>query len=201
MISSGSPSGSSATTEKEAEAVWDSVTGPLGEDRTEGAASVDTTDQVLATARSVEVTTTRSVCVPAAGAMRSKDGRPPDRGEPSHTQRYEMASPSASLATTLNLTLPLCGRVTSSAGWKVATGESSVELTCHEKDAAWPPAIAVAADGTLHLAQGDGTVERIAAREVISRQITPSSMMPEDLTASLTPEEVRDLLAFLMSLR
>ncbi len=57
------------------------------------------------------------------------------------------------------------------------------------------------ADGTLHLVQADGTVELIAAGEVISRETTPSSIMPDDLTAALTPEEVRDLMAYLMSLK
>ncbi len=57
------------------------------------------------------------------------------------------------------------------------------------------------ADGTILLAQADGTSERIPPGDVISRETSAASFMPEDLVAALTVEELRDLLAYLTSLK
>jgi len=57
------------------------------------------------------------------------------------------------------------------------------------------------ANGTIRIAQGDGSVLTIPIDQIVSREPTKQSMMPADLTLPLSDEELRDLVAFLASLR
>ena len=56
-------------------------------------------------------------------------------------------------------------------------------------------------DGSLRLGTGSGQVERIPLEEIESRAMSSTSLMPEDLASMLTASELKDLLAYLESLR
>ncbi|MBI4582687.1 MAG: hypothetical protein HY717_01445 [Planctomycetes bacterium] len=57
------------------------------------------------------------------------------------------------------------------------------------------------ADGTVKLGNAQGEVERLPRRSIRSREQQKTSIMPEKLADPLTFAELRDLLAFLRSLR
>jgi putative heme-binding domain-containing protein len=57
------------------------------------------------------------------------------------------------------------------------------------------------ADGALLLAGPEGRIERLPPGEVAERSPSPTSLMPEDLVGALAEDELRDLLAFLASLK
>jgi len=57
------------------------------------------------------------------------------------------------------------------------------------------------ADGTVALLMNDGHGVVIPASQIVSRQISKVSSMPDDLEQGLTVQEFRDLLAFLLSLK
>ncbi len=56
-------------------------------------------------------------------------------------------------------------------------------------------------DGTILLGQANGEVERIGREEILERHAGEGSVMPADLTALLTDEELRDLIAYLVAQR
>jgi putative membrane-bound dehydrogenase-like protein len=56
-------------------------------------------------------------------------------------------------------------------------------------------------DGSIRLAAAEGQVELVPGEAIRSRSMAATSLMPEGLAGSLTTEELRDLLAFLESLR
>jgi putative heme-binding domain-containing protein len=53
-------------------------------------------------------------------------------------------------------------------------------------------------DGTLRLADRDGRVHRIHPRDIEKKKASEQSIMPAGLADNLTPQELRDLAAFLL---
>jgi len=56
-------------------------------------------------------------------------------------------------------------------------------------------------DGSIRLADSNGLVEALPREAILERSLSQTSLMPENLARLLTPGELRDLLAFLESLK
>ncbi len=54
-------------------------------------------------------------------------------------------------------------------------------------------------DGTLTFADADGRLKVVNASDIEERKPLSASIMPDNLAQSLTPQEFRDLTAFLLS--
>ena len=59
--------------------------------------------------------------------------------------------------------------------------------------------VAESPDGTLTFADADGLLKTVSSSDIEERKPQPTSIMPDNVAQTLTQQEFRDLVAFLIA--